>query len=199
MLFFTDLNAMNLNHQLAELQRGYQAAFNTEFDPHAFRGDAFYASQVLDRALRNGRAGLRALAFPLEQLLLDALYSGDGTQPFDGRTWAALFHESRRNSFTPCSTSENTQGQTQRQTKKAAPPKPQTASLPDPVARFADRDIFFIARLRLQYRRRFGTFFDIFEFTRNDHYARSLLMICAGSGDAALQSLAGRFSGRGGR
>jgi hypothetical protein len=202
---------MNLNHHVAQLLLTYRAEFNTTFDPPAFRSDAFYASQVLDKSLRTGSPALQALAAPLEQLLLDTLYADPAADAalYDTRAWAALYHENGRDSALrheaarhKAARNKSARHENERCTPRQTPPPApaeKSASSETSEPRFADRDIFFIARLRLQYRRRFGTFFDIFEFTRNDLYARSLLMICAGSGDAALQTLAGRFSRHTGR
>ena len=182
---------MNLNRHLVRLQQTYRAAFNTEFDPRAFRSDVFYASLVLDKSLRTGSRALQALAAPLEQMLLDTLYSGHAANAdlFSSKVWPALHRAAARGGASPHRGKPGRAPQAAARPADAAPPG-------SGRKRFGDREIFLLSRLRLQYRRRFGTFFDIFEFTRNELYARSLLMICAGSGDTTLQSLAGRFINR---
>lgn len=59
--------------------------------------------------------------------------------------------------------------------------------------RLGNREIVCLSQLRVQYRRTFGVFIDIFEFTGNDLYARSLLSLCAQSQDPALVALSREF------
>ena len=59
--------------------------------------------------------------------------------------------------------------------------------------RLGNREIVSLSQLRVQYRRTFGVFIDIFEFTGNDLYARSLLSLCVQSQDPALIALSREF------
>lgn len=63
--------------------------------------------------------------------------------------------------------------------------------------RLSGRDATLLSQMRNQYRKVFGMFFDPFEFTGNDLYARATLLQCLSSGnrelmDQALQFLDGK-------
>ncbi|HEX4325797.1 MAG TPA: hypothetical protein VH105_03215 [Burkholderiales bacterium] len=175
---------MNLTHHLKQLQHGYRAAFNAEFDPQAFTADRFYASQVLEKALRNGPHHLWRLAAPLEAMLLHSLNIGEAPGARASAAWLAIEATTIPGLHPPPAARprNSRHGAGERRGLYLAG-----------HARMGDREIFMLSKLRLQYRRAFGMFFDILEFTANDLYARTLLTVCAQSGDGALRELAGEF------
>jgi hypothetical protein len=58
---------------LPQLQAAYRAAFGAGFDAPTFRDDVFYAAQILEKSIRDGNAGLRALAREMEDALADTI------------------------------------------------------------------------------------------------------------------------------
>lgn len=59
--------------------------------------------------------------------------------------------------------------------------------------RLSGRDATLLSQMRNQYRKVFGVFFDLIEFTGNDLYARATLLQCLASGNAELAQMAGHF------
>jgi hypothetical protein len=59
--------------------------------------------------------------------------------------------------------------------------------------RLGYKEIVLLSQMRIQYRKVFGSFFEIFDFTGNDLYARSLLALCLESGNPELAGLARQF------
>ena len=59
--------------------------------------------------------------------------------------------------------------------------------------RLGYKEIVLLSQMRVQYRKVFGSFFEIFDFTGNDLYARSLLSLCLESGNSELSSMAQQF------
>ena len=176
---------MNLSHHLKQLQHSYRAAFNAEFDPQAFTADRFYASQVLEKSLKAGPRPLWRLAAPLEAMLLYSLNTGEAPGARSSAAWLAIeaatipgIHPSQH---------------TARSRKSRHGAGERRGLYLAGHARLGDREIFMLSKLRLQYRRSFGMFFDLLEFTANDLYARTLLTVCAQSGDSTLRELAGEF------
>ena len=166
-----------LTRRVVQLRQRYRATLNADFDPRLFWDDAFYASQVLERAARGPRE-LTALARPLEEMLALSLESrrAAGGRMFADGAWPVVHTLLRP--LVP------------------APPahEPERRRAADPgLARLSERDVLLIARLRLQFRRHYGVFFDLLEFTRDDLYAHALLNLCARSSDLVLRSIAHRF------
>ena len=59
--------------------------------------------------------------------------------------------------------------------------------------RLSGRDATLLSQMRIQYRKVFGVFFDVMEFTGNDLYARATLRQCMGSGNGELSAMASQF------
>lgn len=167
-----------LTRRVVALRASYRATLNADFDPKLFWDDAFYASQVLERALRTGPRDLMALARPLEEILAEALESrrSGGGRMFAAGAWPMvheLLHPARAGS---------------------APHVPERRSGSSPgLRRLTEQDALLLSRLRLQFRRHYGVFFDLLEFVQNDVYARALLKLSCRSSDLVLRSIARRF------
>jgi len=168
-----------LTSRIAHLGAAYHSAFETQFDPHAFRSDNFYAAQVLEKSIDKGSPELRAAARELEDLLRSLLERAGaqsiGDLDFD------LDDESL--GHVPARTSVRS---------FAAAPERRAAAAPGHVS-FDSRDFVLLSQMRTQYRRTFGTFFDSVEFATNDLYARTLLALCLKSENAPLAALAREF------
>src|ERR1700761_1623700 len=65
--------------------------------------------------------------------------------------------------------------------------------------RLSGRDATLLSQMRNQYRKVFGMYFDPFEFTGNDLYARATLLQCVTSGNEELVSSALQFLDEKGR
>ncbi|HEY4373610.1 MAG TPA: hypothetical protein VGN52_16890 [Burkholderiales bacterium] len=169
-----------LTRRVVQLRQSYRATLNADFDPRLFWDDAFYASQVLERALRTGPRELMALARPLEEMLAESLESrrSAGGRMFNAGAWPMVHALLRPATPRPPATAH------QPERRRAADPG---------LARLTERDVLLITRLRLQFRRHYGVFFDLLEFTRDDLYARNLLRLCSRSSDLVLRSIARRF------
>ncbi len=59
--------------------------------------------------------------------------------------------------------------------------------------RLSGRDATLLSQMRNQYRKVFGVFFDLMEFTGNDLYARATLLQCVNSGNSDLATIAVNF------
>jgi len=67
------------------------------------------------------------------------------------------------------------------------------------LVRLSSRDATLLAQMRNQYRKVFGLYFDVVEFTGNDLYARATLLQCIGSGNGGLATMALHFLDREGK
>jgi hypothetical protein len=65
--------------------------------------------------------------------------------------------------------------------------------------RLNGRDATLLSQMRNQYRKVFGMYFDPFEFTGNDLYARATLLQCVTSGNQDLVTMALQFLDEKGR
>jgi hypothetical protein len=59
-----------IHERLPDLQAIYRNDFGVEFDANTFRGDDFYAFQVLEKSIRDGSPVLQALAGEMEATLM---------------------------------------------------------------------------------------------------------------------------------
>lgn len=61
---------LSIHERLPDLQAIYRNDFGVEFDANTFRGDDFYAFQVLEKSIRDGSPMLQALAGEMEATLM---------------------------------------------------------------------------------------------------------------------------------
>ena len=172
-----DTARLSITSRIATLHASYRSDFNSEFDAKAFRNDDFYAFQVLERAIRDGSADLKAAAQALEEARLAQLESVETTHVGMGMGTAPL----------PAAPVART---------AEPPPGPERRTLSaggTGHVRLGNREIVMLSQMRVQYRKTFGAFFDTFEFTGNDLYARTLLALCTASGNLALATMARQF------
>jgi hypothetical protein len=183
------------------LQEAYRGDFGDGFDPQMFRQDNFYAAQVLERSLRDGSAQLQTIARPMEQQLLSSLdievvdlegmdepVTATGETNADAHLPVLPIPEAAR-------LRAGAQPALETEVDPAAGAERRGANPRAGHVRLTDREVLQLSQMRIQYRKTFGMFFDIMEFTGNDLYARTLLKLCVNSGNPYLALLAEEFIG----
>ena len=176
-----DPDPNGITGRVALLHDAYRSTFSIEFDMESFRADDFYAFQVLEKAISEGSPELREAALALQELRLALL---DGTETIDFAEPPVPRMPARRAYIAPV--------------KAAPPPTPENERRNGAVrgsghVRLGNKEIVLLSQMRIQYRKTFGTFFEIFDFTGNDLYARSLLSLCLESGNTELAAMARQF------
>jgi hypothetical protein len=168
-----------MDEPLAGLREVYLAAFGSEIDSGAFERDDFYAFQVLGRAVSEGPRELKQLAENLQAVRFLMLDEDEILEV--GATPAALPAAAKRSAAAVADA------------PIPVPERRGSASRSTGHVRLGNREIVVLSQMRIQYRRAFGMFFDSFEFTGNDLYARALLASCVGSGNHELAASARQF------
>ena len=209
---------LGITGRIAQLHESYRSSFNSEFDPQAFRKDDFYAFQVLEKAIRDGSSDLKEVARALEQARLAMMDGGEsiGIDIDVGAADPAAFAAFAD----PAPTAEAGPVVPAAEASAATPAGAADATAgPDPTAgasaaaalaaklerrkravaggaghvRLGNREIMLLSQMRVRYRKVFGMFFDTFDFTGNDLYARTLLTLCVASDDPVLAGMAQHF------
>ena len=205
------IERLGITGRIARLHESYRASFNSEFDTQAFRQDDFYAFQVLEKAIRDGSADLKQVAQALEQTRL-AMIDGGETIDFNlgtatDRVAFAAYAESVQaaeaaaanpatgtmQEAAPAGPAAATGAGTAAAALAASLERRQRAAAGAGHVRLGNREIMLLSQMRVRYRKVFGMFFDTFDFTGNDLYARTLLALCVASGDSVLAEMARHF------
>lgn len=199
---------MDFEACFALFESRFRETFGEDFDASIFRGDPFYAAQILEKAVLRGSPELQAVAEPLEAWLSNRL---EAALP-DADVMMARAEPAQP---APVTVDDDDNAPTLKVAPlDGVPQQPQAAAAPSPeveagapsaegengaprVARkdapLSSRQVFLLSQLRIEYRKAFGTYFDVVEFSRNDLYARSVLKVCVESERDFLAALAGEL------
>jgi hypothetical protein len=185
-----DQKAVGTTGRIKRLHDHYRVAFSLEFDPVQFRIDDFYAFQVLEKAIADGAPEIVELARIMRDIRLAEMDQSDrievvalpGTDLSDNAT-KILAAPPR--AAVPASSPARA--------GRKGPERRVSAQRAAGHVRLTVREVTLLSQMRNQYRKTFGTYFDAFEFTGNDLYARATLLQCVGSDNMGLIELARYF------
>jgi hypothetical protein len=188
----TPATDIDISTDFERFRAAYRAKFRADFEETAFHNDDFYAFQVLEKAIGEGAPALREIAQRLQDSRLSLL---DGVETID---FTAILAPARsvKQKGGPAKTSDAPDTNESEKAGEAPTPVSERRShnaKGSGHVRLGYREIVALSKMRNQYRKTFGVFFDTFEFTGNDLYARSLLASCLGSGNEELASAAAHF------
>ena len=176
---------MRVTSRIARLQDEFRSNFAIEFDMANFRADDFYAFQILEKAISEGSPELREAALALQELRVALL---DGTETIDFAQPPLPRMPPR-----PAVIRQEAPPAQERRAAQAQVAGATAAVRGTGHVRLGNREIVLLSQMRIQYRKTFGNFFEVLDFTGNDLYARSLLALCMESGNAELAAMAQQF------
>jgi len=179
--------------RIAQLHALYRGAFGAPFDLQAFRGDDFYAFQILEKAIAEGSPQVAEVARHLQDMRLAQLNQSDELETI---SLAGLEPEDRpgRAVVSARASDQPARHHPHRGTERRGP-----AAQAAGHVRLSFREVQLLSQMRSQYRKTFGVFFDPAEFTGNDLYARTTLQQSVTSGNPVLVELARCFLGEDGK
>ena len=194
------LQEPSIAERVVRLQSTYVAVLGEYFDVLAFRDDDFYACQVLDRAISTGSPQLVELAQMMQQTVMERM---DGvqsavlvTEPAPVRVYAA----GSIGVHIPAPVSAEFAAASAAAVAAAEADERRELGTPSSGhVRLSGREVALVSRMRNLYRKTFGVFFDAYEFTGNDLYARTILQQCMRGDNADLAGVASEFIGADGR
>jgi hypothetical protein len=187
----SDQKALGTTGRIKRLHDHYRVAFSLEFDPVQFRSDDFYAFQVLEKAIADGSPEIVELARIMRDIRLAEMDQSDrievvalpGTDLADNATKIVPL---RPRAAPPAGASAPRPG-------RKGPERRGSTQRTAGHVRLTVREVTLLSQMRNQYRKTFGSYFDAFEFTGNDLYARATLLQCIGSDNMGLIELARYF------